>query len=111
MVTKTVSSMHRHSTELHVYNNGIDVILFSSDTQNALTDRFLHVRLVFDWTRHQMAPYFSMLGRDGVETPTVAGAQLELAAEMTAIARIDLFAQLMTDVGAWATFDNIEFFK
>ena len=104
-------SVYVTSQSLVVANNGNSVALIDSSTQNYLTDQLLHVRLVFDWAGRKVSPYFSQRGRDGVETPPVAGTPLSLAAEVTSIACIDLFAKQTTKSGAYAVFDNIEFFQ
>ena len=103
-------SLQVNAQELHVWTAGNDGVLVNSSTQNFLTSIWLYVRLVFDWTGRTVTPYWSQRGRDQVETPPIAGAPLPLAPEMTSIARIDLFDQLMASMGGWSNFDSIEFF-
>lgn len=104
-------SVQANAQELQVWSAGNDGVLVNSSTQNFLTSIFLHVRLVFDWTARTVTPYWSQRGRDDVETPPIAGAPLPLAPEMTSIARIDLFDQLMGGDGGRSYFDTLEFFE
>jgi hypothetical protein len=104
-------SFYANSQDLHVFSAGSDGALVKSNTQNFLTSTWLHIRLVFDWTGRTVTPYWSQRGRDDVETPPIAGAPLPLAPEMTGIARIDLFDQLLGDNVGSSYFDTLEFFE